>query len=542
MKKRILAALAAAFLGFGASYAQKHGDELTTYNMMRAFEAIQNNDPEEATAFIKTELNDNPKNGYAYYFLAISQVGQEQIAEAITAANKALQYIPKKDKSMQAAVHQLLGNTYNNLGDADQALAHFAKAMALEPADEDHIYSHINVYEDQERYAEQWPDIQVLIKKFADNSTANVYVGRYYHNIKQYDDALRYYSKAARIAPDYSSPYAFRAHVFMDQHKWLEAADDIVKALSLDSDDKAWDEMIMMADSAYNEINKSLTLKAAEEKDNPYWPHCLGIVNRKAEHYETAVDYFTKSLAINADSLRSYVETNSFGRALCYEQLARYDEALRDLSTALEYDDNDARYYLQRANVYYQLDRLDDAIADITRLVELVPQIPEPYLYRAGYYMWNGEYKKALDDLDMAAVMDPDNLDVRQRRATTCIMMGRRADAEIDLQTILAAEATDKSAYNNKAFAHATLGHRAEALDYAMREYKDDDDGDVYNLACIYSILGDADNAVATLEKAFELGFRHKVHAAHDCDFANIRGDERYRQLLIKQGVTPVNP
>jgi tetratricopeptide (TPR) repeat protein len=55
-----------------------------------------------------------------------------------------------------------------------------------------------------------------------------------------------------------------------------------------------------------------------------------------------------------------------------------------------------------------------------------------------------------------------------------------------------------------------------------------------YNLACSYSLLGDTDDAINTLKKAIELGYKDVKYLEQDSDLINIRSDERYPGLIEK--------
>ena len=53
-----------------------------------------------------------------------------------------------------------------------------------------------------------------------------------------------------------------------------------------------------------------------------------------------------------------------------------------------------------------------------------------------------------------------------------------------------------------------------------------------YNLACSYALLKKPDQALKTLRRAVELGYRDFRYMREDCDLDSIRHDPRFRQLL----------
>jgi tetratricopeptide (TPR) repeat protein len=53
-----------------------------------------------------------------------------------------------------------------------------------------------------------------------------------------------------------------------------------------------------------------------------------------------------------------------------------------------------------------------------------------------------------------------------------------------------------------------------------------------YNLACSYALLKRTDQAIKTLRRAVELGYRDFRYMREDRDLESIRHDPRFRQLL----------
>jgi tetratricopeptide (TPR) repeat protein len=55
-----------------------------------------------------------------------------------------------------------------------------------------------------------------------------------------------------------------------------------------------------------------------------------------------------------------------------------------------------------------------------------------------------------------------------------------------------------------------------------------------YNLACSYALLRRPDQAIKTLRRAVELGYRDFRYMREDRDLDSIRQDPRFRQLLLE--------
>jgi hypothetical protein len=59
-----------------------------------------------------------------------------------------------------------------------------------------------------------------------------------------------------------------------------------------------------------------------------------------------------------------------------------------------------------------------------------------------------------------------------------------------------------------------------------------DDSAVLYNVACVYSLLGLADSAIDCLEQAVASGFGHWDWLVHDSDLDPLRAHPRFTALL----------
>lgn len=78
------------------------------------------------------------------------------------------------------------------------------------------------------------------------------------------------------------------------------------------------------------------------------------------------------------------------------------------------------------------------------------------------------------------------------------------------------------------------LGYYREGLTYDERLYKlrPRDPVVVYNLACSLALVGDDAAAFSRLEDAIRLGYRDAESIAADDDWAKMRDDPRFKELL----------
>lgn len=77
--------------------AQDKNSRPSSYNYQRGVEAIQNKNLDEAQEYLNKEVDDNPKNGYAYSWIAMVRAQQNEYGRALTSADLAIKNLPKKD-------------------------------------------------------------------------------------------------------------------------------------------------------------------------------------------------------------------------------------------------------------------------------------------------------------------------------------------------------------------------------------------------------------------------------------------------------------
>ena len=82
---------------------------------------------------------------------------------------------------------------------------------------------------------------------------------------------------------------------------------------------------------------------------------------------------------------------------------------------------------------------------------------------------------------------------------------------------------------------HVRMGDKERGFDWARRALEiDPEEGSIlYNVACVYSLLGRTDEAIACLEKVMgHAGTFYKNWAAKDSDLDNLRSHPRFQALL----------
>jgi tetratricopeptide (TPR) repeat protein len=70
------------------------------------------------------------------------------------------------------------------------------------------------------------------------------------------------------------------------------------------------------------------------------------------------------------------------------------------------------------------------------------------------------------------------------------------------------------------------------AIDKKLIQLRPEDCLAHYNLACSYALMKQTEQAIKTLRKAVELGYRDFRYMKQDSDLESVRRDPRFRQLI----------
>jgi Flp pilus assembly protein TadD len=170
----------------------------------------------------------------------------------------------------------------------------------------------------------------------------------------------------------------------------------------------------------------------------------------------------------------------------------------------------------------------------------------DPQLFEAHYYYGRacfarGELPRAARLLEDACRLRPEEYLPVSLLGLVYKEAGRTGEANAAGRHVLALirkhlELTpgDARAMSFGATTLATFGEHSEALKWADRAADIDpqEPSVLYNVACVYAIMGRADDAFDLLEQVIARGFGHRGWVEQDPDLRSLRDHPRFRKLL----------
>jgi tetratricopeptide (TPR) repeat protein len=197
-----------------------------------------------------------------------------------------------------------------------------------------------------------------------EDATAYYNRGKEYFNKGDWDGAIREFTQAIRINPNYTEAYNQRGLAYEKK--------------------KEWDQML--ADyTAANRLNPN----------EPRYVMNIGVYYSKTGDYERAITQFNEAIRMKPDYAFAY-----FNRGDAYRTLRDYDKAIADCDTAIRLDPNNKLAYGTRGEAYRMKGNYTQALNDLNKAISLDANDAWTYDVRARVYRAQG--KTDLADADTA--------------------------------------------------------------------------------------------------------------------------------------------
>jgi serine/threonine protein kinase/Flp pilus assembly protein TadD len=217
--------------------------------------------------------------------------------------------------------------------------------------------------------------------------------------------------------------------------------------------------------------------------------------------------------------------------------LERADQASKK---ALELNPSSPEAHVSRAGVLYLCGRHLEAESESEQAIQLGPHLFDAYYHYARHSFARGQEEKAVRLFMRAAEQNPRDYQCPLLVAQCYEHLGqpekareaRRRGVEI-VQERLAAVPDDVRALYMGANALAALGEWEKSLEWASfaLSMEPDEPMVLYNMGCIYALVGDVEGAIGHLEHAVRAGLRQKDWLDNDGNLDPLREHPRFQSL-----------
>lgn len=532
LKIILLISFFASVLTLWAKTENKHPD---TYAYTRGVEAYNEEKYADAMDWFNRELTEYPDNGYAYVYISILRYGNQEYGKALSAIDNALKKLPKKDKEWRSLTFASRAEVYTAMGDTIKALQDLSQAIQTNPSNARFYNSRAQLYYEQKNYALADADYQKMINLDQGDVMGYMGIGRNANAQERWNDAINQFDFVIKLAPDYSSGYSFRADAYIGKKMWKEATDDIIKALDIDGDNKAFYLMQTLPKEASDLLKSKLKIQMTKQSTNRYWPYCLAVLANSNNDYDESISYYKKANTLDANSL--FLENI----AKCYVSKEDYINALDYAERALSMSPEDYDVIDLKADILSRLGRYKECLVERDRYVAQYPEYPVAYLSRADDLLSARRFNEAIEDYNTAIVLAPTLAEypyLLMRRGDAFRLTGQTENANRDYESLLHVEKDSVLTSESwTPFAYSGLGNSDKAIEtiqFIIANDTTDICGNLYNAACVYARLGKTSEAIQYLKDAIEKGYRNFSHIETDYDLDCIRELPEYQNIVVQ--------
>ncbi len=498
--------------------------EPDTYYYRRGVEALSDGETDKGIEMLNREIQEHPKCGYAYLWIAAGESNRSEYGKAMTAVNYALKYLPKKDKENTAWAYRIRAMMNLSLEDTTAAITDYTQAIKIRPEMYDYYSMRAEVYFEIKQYDLSNADYLQMIKLEPGNTDGYMGYGRNLRDQNKLDEAIEQFTYAFKLDSKFSQALAFRAECYAKQHKYEEAVADMIAAIEMDENRKAIYELVYIDKEGVDYAMPQLKIQMAKNPNTPTWYVFAGMIYEQQRSFKKAIAFYEKVKTLDADLWYDSEIAN------CYFEMGDYVNALRYQQYIYDADSTDANAMMQIADIYNEMDSVDLAISWATKALTLHPDQSNWY-YRRGWYADKaGRWDEAIEDYTLAITINPRYAYALLCRGQLYHFQGKEDLARKDFEKTIAVEPRPGTDNPCAQYAYFYLGDTLKALafmDSVFIEYPNN----FYDAACINSLVGDTATALIYLRKAFENGFRCFAHLRKDDDMQNVRATAGYKAL-----------
>jgi serine/threonine protein kinase/Flp pilus assembly protein TadD len=266
----------------------------------------------------------------------------------------------------------------------------------------------------------------------------------------------------------------------------------------------------------------------------------------RKKSFDYARQMFARAIVLDAGYARSYAgvaDCCSFLYMWWEPSEANLREADAASLRALTLDPESPEAHASRGLALSLNKRYEEAAREFETAIRLNPRLFEAHYFYARTRFAEGKLEEAATLFGQSSEVNPDDYQSLALRAMCLSGLGREREAlDVARKGLCRVEKTlefhpdDARALYLGAQTLVRLGDQPRALEYAERALAMDpeDGGILYNVACLFAMLGKTERCLQTLEDAVQHGCGHKEWIEHDPDLNSLRGEPRFQSLLAK--------
>ena len=423
----------------------------------------QQGNVETASTYFQRAIELNPALADRFLELGQDAFDAADFQHAIEPLNTHLLLFPE-----DIAATYLLGQSYEALGDTDNALRFYKRTLALDAARPDVLFKMVHIYREQNAHREVVDALKQIIALEPDNAEAHFLSAQSYLALNQPDAALAAFLETTRVTPDNVTAH-YQAGILFEQKDDIDNAivqyentialdktnaapffrlstlyqqrndeENLIRvappALELEPNHpelhyrlagifERWGEAPDAAADAWQRALHHYKLANHYAPENFAWHYQYArLLDRHAarigeEYHEPAalaVTEYTTTLALNEAYVDAYYYRGML--TLRYRQIGatlyRYSQILEDFKQVVELQPRNLEAHYTLGVIYLEIERHRLAKAAFEKVLSRAPNYRGAHLHLGKIAEWAQDWKGAIAQYEAeAALINPDEAD-----------------------------------------------------------------------------------------------------------------------------------
>ncbi len=482
------------------------------------------------------ELVANPEAYDIYFRRANEYYKFNQYLRALSDIDNAIKYTPAADTDMLFQCYALRGDVYQMLDKNEEALADYEKALKLDPTSFQVLYRKANTEYELGHYA----DAKVGYNRMraTNGRSAEALTGLARVAVKENNLGLasNYMDDAVAMMPTDSDIYVRRCSVRRMVGNNTGAVDDLIMAISLDSNAKAFSQLIEISNEDYPAVVTALSNAIHQAPEQGMFYYIRAVIAQAHNHFPAAIEDFQK---IIDDNMYNYA--GIYGSlAECYYALCDFDRAAENVNQAIGMGENNGEYYLTLSKINRAQGRNEQALKAAEQALAKLGTNADATTQKGLCLYSLGQYDNA-SSLFGEMIMDDPTAEANYMYQAWAMKAGKAKAQNVTAiyKRMLDANENNTAQTSRYGFALLNTGKKEEALKWAENYLHDnrDTDGNInYVAACLYAQAGETEKAFECVENALNKGYANKYNLTKltdaDVNLAPLHNDSRLTQFL----------
>lgn len=457
---------------------------------------------EEALQAYNRAIELAPQEPHGYTLKAMVLAAMRQYDEALQACEQAIQV----DQSF-AMAWDTKGDILRKIGRKEDALSAYIRAINENPRLTVAYIDRGNLLIEMRHYSAALAAYEEAIAIQPDAEGWNN-KGIALRALQRYEEAVNAHNHALELDPTYVDAWYSKGLTFRAMNRYDDAIAAFQQAIALNDSMAIIYKNLADALRTCGRYQEALAayerVIALDPSSSAYTDK--GITLRLLHQFDAALTAHDK--ALRQDDKDAYA-WHSRGRT--YFAMGKYEPALKNIDEALHLKPDNDEFARSRVQVMIKQGRFEDALQWCQRVIDRAPQRSFGWLMCSIIYHAQKQYESALNAIDRAIMLDPNDLRLLNAKAYLLADLQRFPDALATIDEAIARQPDDADLLDSKGELLIKAQRAVEALPYLDRALEYDSySSEIWrHKASVLNTLQRYDDALEAINRAMKLKPTH---------------------------------